>query len=78
MDSNLIGHVSDLVFAVDGLLGLLRRRDLSVLDFLLIWPGVEGFFKGAFEDLDSSLEQNTRVEYPPRHKLTFMTQCALA
>ena len=56
MDSNLIGHIGDLIFAVDGLLGLLRRRDLSVLDFLLIWPGVESFFEGAFEDLDSPLE----------------------
>lgn len=56
MESNLIGHIGDLVFAVDGLLGLLRRRDLSVLDFLLIWPGVEGLFEGAFEDLDSLLD----------------------
>ena len=61
MDSNLIGHIGDLIFAVDGLLGLLRRRDLSVLDFLLIWPGVESFFEGAFEDLDLLLENCFRV-----------------
>ena len=61
MKTQLIGHIGDLVFVVDGLLGLLRRRDLSVLDFLLIWPGVEGFFEGAFEDLDLLLENCFRV-----------------
>ena len=78
MDSNLIGHIGDLVLAVDGLLGLLRRRNLSMLDLFLVWPGVQGFFEGAFEDLDSSLEKNAFVECPLGHGLTFMTQCALA
>lgn len=52
--TNLIRHVGDLILVVYRLSPYLWRGDLSVLDFVLVWPGIQRFLQAAFEDLTSS------------------------
>lgn len=48
MLTDFIGHVSYLVFAVDGLPRDPQRRRLTIFDFLFLRPGIQRLLEGTF------------------------------
>lgn len=51
MKTNLVGHVSNLVLAEDGLPSDLWWRSLPVSDLFLVRPRIECLLELAFKDL---------------------------